>query len=106
MWCVDAAPAEQLRAPRHVCVLTVYEKIGVEKLIANRDILDHLAPVQRRGRSGSEHILVIQIMAVVNFLAAAVQMPQLGREINARGIDELLFRQIEARQNGEQLTTD
>ena len=43
-------------------------------------------------------------MAVIDFLAAAVQMPQHGREVDAGGIHQLFVGQIEGGPDGEQLS--
>ncbi len=45
-------------------------------------------------------------MAVVHFLAAAIQMPQHGREVDAGGIHQLFFGKIESRANGQQLAAN
>jgi hypothetical protein len=44
------------------------------ELAVQRDIVDHRAPVQRSGRGGPEHVFVLQIVAVIQFLAAPVQV--------------------------------
>src|SRR5215471_9950382 len=45
-------------------------------------------------------------MPVVHFLAATVQVPQGGREVDAGGIHQLLFRQIESGADGQQLSAN
>src|SRR6267143_551225 len=84
----DATPAHQLRAPGDVGVLAIDKEVGVEKFAVERNALDHLAPVQRRRRRSSEYILVLQVMAVVHFLAATVEVAQHRVEVNAGGIDQ------------------
>ena len=66
-----------------------------------RDVIDHLPAIERGRRGGAEYVLEIQIMAVVHFLAAAVQMAQHRREIDSRGIHQLLLRKIEGGADGQ-----
>jgi len=59
--------------------------------------------VKRGGGGGAEDILVMQIVPVVHFLAAAVQMAQHGVEVDAGGIHHRLLGNLEVRRHGEQL---
>ena len=45
-------------------------------------------------------------MAVIHFLAAAIQMPQHRGKVDARGIDQRLVRNIEVRADRQQLAAD
>src|SRR6266851_4331833 len=105
-WSVDAAPAHQLGAPSYVGVFAVDEEIGVEELAIERNVLDHLAAVKRRGCRRAEDILVLQIVSVVHFLTAAVEMPQHRIEVNPGGIDQGPRGDIESCGHGQQLTAD
>src|ERR1700693_1788816 len=99
---IDAPPAQQLGAPGDVSVFAVNEKVGIEKLAVDRNVIDHLTAVQCGGGRGSEHVLKIRVMAVVHLLAAPVQVPQHGCEVDAGGIDELLFGKVERSLNGQE----
>ena len=101
---VYAAPAHQLRAPGHVRVLAVHKKVGVEKLAVERDILDHLTAIESRGRGGSEHKLVLQVMSVVDFLTAAVEVTQHRIEVNTGGVHQGPRGDVEGRGHGQQLS--
>src|SRR5438477_9668765 len=92
---IDAAPAEQLRPPGDIGVLAVHKEIWIEKLTVDRDVVDHAPAVQRSRGGCSEHVFMLQIMTVVDLLAAPVQMPEHGREINSGGIDEWFIGEIE-----------
>ncbi len=104
--CVDAAPSHELGAPRDIGIFAISEEIVVEKLAVDRDIVDHLAPVEGGRRSGSENILVLAIMAVVFFEASAVKMSQVGSEVDPGGIDYRFGRKVEAGGHGQQLAAD
>ena len=62
-WCataagrINAAPPQQLRAPRDVGVLAVDEEIGIEEIAVDRNIVDHAPAVERRGGAGAEDVL-------------------------------------------------
>ena len=73
---VQAFPAHQLGAPGHIGVFAIDEEIGIEEFAVERNIFDHLAAVKRGRGSGAEDIFVIAEVAVIHFLAAAVEMPQ------------------------------
>src|SRR5690242_2817405 len=103
---VDAAPAHQLRAPGDIGIFAIDKKVRIEELFADGNVFDHLAAVQSGGGGCAENIFVLQIMPVVHFLAAAIQMPQHGGEVDSRRIDQRFFRQIEAGQYGEQFPAD
>ena len=103
---VNAAPAHQLSAPCDVGVLAVNKKIRIEELPENGDILDHLAAVQRRGGGGAEHVFEVEVVAVVHFLAAAVQVAQHRGEVDAGGIHQLLIGKIESGADGQQFAAD
>src|SRR5580692_6617976 len=49
---------------------------------------------------------MLQIMAVVNFLAAAIQVPQHGSKVNAGGIHQRFIGEIEGGENGEQFSAN
>ena len=100
---VDALPAHQLRAPRDIRIFAVHEEIGIEELAIERDVVDHFAAVESGRGGGAEHKFVLQVMAVIHFLAAAVQMAQHGVEIDAGGIHHWPGRNVEARGHSEQL---
>ena len=70
------------------------------------DVVDHRPAVQRSGSRRAEYILVVQVMAVVYFLAATVQVAQHRSEVDAGRIDQRLFREIERRLHGQQLAAD
>jgi hypothetical protein len=100
---VQAFPAHQLGAPGHIGIFAVDEEIGIEEFAVERNVFDHGAAVKRRGRGGAEHVLVLQVVAVVDFLAAAIQMAQHGVEVDAGGIHHGFFGDLEMRRHGEQL---
>ena len=100
---VQALPAHQLRPPGHVGILAVDEEIGIEELAVERDVLDHRAAVERGRGSGAEDVLVLQEMAVVHLLAAAVQVAQHGVEVDSGGIHHGLLGDLEVRRHGQQL---
>ena len=100
---VDAAPAHQLRAPGDVGILAVDEEIGIEELAQDRNVFDHLAAVERRGGRSAEDVFEVQVVAVVHFLAAPVQVAQHRREVDSGRIDQRFFGKIEGGADGEQL---
>src|ERR1700722_7948031 len=102
---IKAAPTHQLRTPCDIGVLAVNEKVGIEKLSEDGNIVNHFAAIKRRGGGCSENIFEIKIMPVVDFLAASIEMPQHRREIDARRIDELFVGKIEGCANSEQFAT-
>ncbi len=103
---IEATPAHQLRAPGDVGVFAIHEEIRVEELALDRNIVDHLPAIQRRRGGRAEDVFKVQVVASVGLLAAPVQVPQHGREIDAGRIHQLLFRQIETGADAEQLAAD
>src|SRR5262249_11246567 len=49
-------------------------------------------------------VLEVQVMTVIDFLAAAIQMTQHGRKVDAGGVYKLFVGQVESRPNGEQFS--
>src|SRR5579872_1319987 len=103
---VEAFPAHQLRAPGNVSVLAVNEEIGIEELAGDRDVFDHLAPVERGGGGGAEDVFVVAKMAIIHLETAAVEMPEVRGEIDAGGIDQRLLGEVEAGGHGEEFAAD
>ena len=103
---VNAAPAHQLGSPGHVGVLAIDEEIGIEELAHDGDVFDHGAAIEGGGGGGSEDVFVGQVVAVIHFLAAAIQMTQHGVEIDPGGIDNGFFGNLEMAGHGEQLAAD
>ena len=96
----------QLGAPRDIGIFSVDEEIGIEEFAVERDVFDHGAPVEGGGGGGSEDVFVLQVVAVVYFLAAAVEVAQHGVEVDAGGIDHGLFGDLEVGTHGQQLAAD
>ena len=88
---VDAPPAEQLRAPGDVGILAVDEEIGVEELAVD-------AKCRRSSPAGTSAAAAVapktysfvQVVSVVDFLAAAIEVPQHRSEVDSSRIDQWL----------------
>ena len=103
---VQAFPAHQLGPPGDIGILAVDKEIGIEEFAVEGNIVDHGPPVERGGRGSAEDVLVLQVVPVVHFLAAAVEMAQHGVEVDTGGIHHGLFGNLEVRRHGQQLPAD
>src|SRR5947209_20633694 len=81
---VQAFPTKQLRSPGHICIFAVGKEIGVKEFAINRNIVDHLTPVQAGGSSAAEHVLAAIILPFIRSAASAVEMSQVGGHVNSR----------------------
>src|ERR1700704_4017551 len=78
---VQALPSHQLRPPGDVGVLAISEKIGVEKLSCNRNVVDHGAAIQCCCPRRSKHEFRPVVLPGIAGPSAAIEMTKLRTKI-------------------------
>ncbi len=89
---IQTIPAHQLRAPGEIGVFAIREKVVIEKFRCavgrgNRDRIDHGPRIQRCRARRSENVLRLHVLAAVFLASIAIEVPQLRREVHARGVE-------------------
>jgi len=103
---IEAAPAEELGAPGDVGVFAVDEEVGIEELAVDGDVVDHFAGVEGGGGGGAEDVLALEEVAVVDFAGAAVEVAEVGGEVDAGGVDAGLVLDVEVGAHDEEFAAD
>ena len=80
---VQAFPAKKLGTPSEVGIFAISEKISVEKLSTDGDIVQHAAAVKTSGAGAAENVFKLFVLSMVGELAAAVEVAEVGSEEDA-----------------------
>ena len=99
-------PAHELGAPGDIGVLAVDEEIGIEELAVDGDVVDHGAAVEGRGGGGAEDVFALEVVAVIELAAAAIEVAEIGGEVDAGGIDARFGVDVEIRAHHEEFAAD
>ena len=78
-----------MRAPGQVRVFAVGEEVLIEKFAAHRNIFHH-GPTIKRGRSRrAKDVFPPLVLPAIHFVAPAIQMAEIAKEIDSRRIDHV-----------------
>src|SRR3954469_17291842 len=103
---VKASPSKQLGSPCNVGIFAISKEVSVEKLSLERDVIDHLSPVQGGCSGRSEDILGLVVTAIVGLLTASVEVAQVRSKEDSSGVYNRHFRNPEVIAHRQQFAAD
>src|SRR5262245_15868131 len=86
---IDRSPSHQLATPRKIRILTVSEKVFIEELARDCDVVQRLHAIERRWSTGPENILRLVELSPIGSIGAAIEMPLAAQHDNPGRIESL-----------------
>src|SRR5579864_1731268 len=86
---VETFPIHKLSAPSEVGVLAIREECLVIKFAGDAYVVHHLTAVKGRRAGSPEDVLSLLILAGVWDISATIEVPEIGKEINAGRVNDL-----------------
>src|SRR3954466_2884234 len=103
---IQTVPPHQLRPPSDVGIFAVREKVFVEKLACNRNVIDHRTAIQCSCSRRSKNEFASVVLPCIFDATATVKMAKVGTKIHSSRINDVRKGLRSSRLPTQQLAAD